>query len=152
MSFTDAVQSIPDIAGYLKVGLQALGSNSSKVEVRETRELTGSVDIDTCLERHYPNAPRWDYVFGYKDRVYYIEIHPAGSTGEVKKIIAKLEWLKQWRKSFAKSLEDLEDSSTYHWVSTGRTASSMKRGKYLQILAQNGIRGPDSVLNVDAIL
>lgn len=28
----------------------------------------------------------------------YIEIHTEGSTGEVKKVLAKLEWLKQWRK------------------------------------------------------
>lgn len=151
MSFTDVVHCIPDIAECLKAGLQALGANSSKVEVRTTRELTGSVDIDACLARRYPNAPRWDYVFGYKDRVYYIEIHPAGSTSEVKRVTAKLGWLKQWRKRSAQSLEALEYCSTYHWISTGKTASSVKRGKYRQILAQNGIRGPNSVLNADAV-
>lgn len=152
MSFADVIQSIPEIAQCLKKGLQALGGNSNKIEVRETRCLTGSVDIDTCLTNRYPNAPRWDYVFGYKDQIYYVEIHPAGSTGEVKTVVAKLMWLKQWRKLAAKNLEDLENQSTYHWVSSGRTTSSVKRGKYLQILAQNGIRGPDSVLNANAVL
>ena len=66
-------------------------------------------------------------------------------------VTAKLRWLKWWRKNSAKNLEDLEDQSTYHWISTGKTASSMKRGKYLQILAQNGIRGPDSGLNADTV-
>ena len=151
MSFTHAVQSIPEIAACLKAGLQALGTNSSKVEIRSTRELTGSVDIDTCLQEHYPTESRWDYVFGYKDQVYYMEVHPAGSTGEVKRVVAKLGWLKQWRKLFAKNLESLEGQSTYHWISTGKTLSSIKRGKYLQMLAQNGIRGPDSVLNTDTV-
>lgn len=152
MSFTRAVQSIPEIAACLKAGLQALGANSSKVEVRSTHELTGSVAIDTCLKERYPTESRWDYVFGYKDRIYYMEIHPAGSTGEVKRVVAKLRWLKQWRKHSAPSLENLKHCSTYHWVSSGKTASSVKRGKYRQILVQNGIRGPDSVLNADAIL
>ena len=149
MSFAQAVQNTPEIAACLKAGLQALGTNSSKVEVRSTRELTGSIDIDTCLRNRYPTESRWDYVFGYKDRIYYMEIHPAGSTGEVKRIVAKLEWLKQWRKLSAPSLEDLEGQSTYHWISTGKTVSSVKKGKYRQILAKNGIRGPIAVLRID---
>lgn len=151
MSFADAVWSTPEIAQCLKAGLQALRRNSSKVEVREPRDLTGSVDIDACLAARYPNAPRWDYVFGYKNRIYYIEIHPAGSTGEVKRILAKLRWLKQWRKRSAQSLEALEHCSTYHWVSSGKSVPSVNMGKYRQILAQNGIRGPDFMLNVDAV-
>ncbi len=59
--------------------------------------------------------------------------------------------VKHWLERSAKSLEDLEGQSTYHWISTGKTASSVKRGKYRQILAQNGIRGPDSVLNTDSV-
>ena len=151
MNFTDAVKRIPEIAQCLKKGLQALGGNSNKVVVRETRDLTGSVDIDTCLVKRYPNAPRWDYVFGYKDRVYYVEVHLADNTRKVREVTAKLQWLKQWRKRSARSLEDLEGQSTYHWISTGKTASSVKRGKYLQILAQSGIRGPDSILKADTV-
>ena len=151
MNFTDAIQSIPEIADCLKNGLQALGTNSRKIKVHSTRDLAGSVDIDTCLKRIYPNDPRWDYVFGYGDRIYYVEVHPAENTRKVGEVTAKLEWLKQWRKLTAKILEDLEDQSTYHWISTGKTLSSLKRGKYRQMLAQNGIRGPDSVLNADAV-
>ena len=151
MNFIDAVQSIPEIAQCLKAGLQALGANSRKIEVLESRDLTGSVDIDTCLKRRYPNDPRWDYVFGYKDHIYYVEVHPADNTRKVGEVTAKLRWLRQWCQRSARSLEDLEGQSTYHWISTGKTASSVKRGKYLQILAQNGIRGPDSVLRADDV-
>ena len=64
MNFTDAIQSIPEIADCLENGLQALGTNSRKIKVHSTRDLAGSVDIDACLKRIYPNDPRWDYVFG----------------------------------------------------------------------------------------
>ena len=152
MNFIDAIQNAPEIVQCLKKGLQALGGNSTKVAVRETRHLKGSVDIDACLVNRYPNKSRWDYVFGYKDRVYYVEVHPANNTGTVREVTAKLQWLKQWRKLSAKNLEGLKSQSTYHWISTGKTGSSVKRGKYRRILAQKRIRGPDSVLNADAVL
>ena len=134
-----------------KKWVQALErQDKNKIKVNSPRELKGSVYIDECLKRRYPNAPRWDYVFGYRDRVYYVEIHPADNTRKVGEVTAKLGWLKQWR-IFAKNLESLEGQSTYHWISTGKTLSSIKRGKYLQMLAQNGIRGPDSVLNTDTV-
>ena len=152
MNFTDAVRSVPEIAKCLEDGLQALErQDKQKIKVNASRDLKGSVYIDKCLERRYPNTPRWDYVFGYRDRVYYVEVHPADNTRKVREVTAKLQWLKQWRRRSARNLEDLERQSTYHWISTGKTASSVKRGKYLQILAQNGIRGPDSVLNADTV-
>lgn len=51
-----------------------------------------------------------------------------------------------------KKLDDLEGKSSYHWISTGKTASSVKRGKYRLILAEKGISGPSSVLYVDSFL
>ncbi len=152
MNFADVVQSVPEIAKCLRKGLQALGANSRKIEVRSTRDLAGSVDIDTCLKKLYPNAHRWDYAFGYKDRIFYVEVHPAENTGKVGEITAKLGWLKQWRKLSAKNLEGWEGKSSYHWISTGKTAASVKRGKYLRILAVNGIRGPSAVLNTDSVI
>lgn len=152
MSFVDAVQRTPELTGCLKAGLQALGSNRRKIRVDATRTLTGSVDIDACLIRRYPNAPRWDYVFGYKDRVYYVEVHQ-GRTGEMENIIAKLDWLRQWRERSAQSLADLKHQSTYHWISTGKIDSAFgKNSRYRRILRQKSIFGPDPILNVDAVL
>lgn len=151
MSFTEAVRSTPELTECLKSGLQALGSNRRKIRVDSTRDLTGSVDIDACLARRYPNAPRWDYAFGYKDRVYYVEIHQ-GRTGEMENVIAKLEWLRQWRRRSAKSLENLKHQRTYHWISTGRIDSAFaKNNRYRRILRQKRIFGPDSVLNADTV-
>ena len=151
MSFPDAVRSVPELTECLKLGLQALGSNRHKIRVDSTRDLIGSVDIDACLVRRYPNAPRWDYVFGYKDRVYYVEVHQ-GCPSEMKSVIAKLDWLRQWRKRSAKSLENLKHPRTYHWISTGRIDSAFaKNNRYRRILRQKSIFGPDPVLNADAV-
>ena len=151
MSFTDAVLSIPEIAECLRNGLQALErQDKNRIKVNSPRDLKGSVYIDKCLEKLYPNEPRWDYVLGYREGIYYVEVHPADNTRKVREIIAKLEWLKRWLRLSAKNLEDLPGKKTYHWISTGKTAASVKRGKYRQILAQNGIRGPVSILNVDS--
>lgn len=59
MNFTDAVQSTPEIAECLKNGLQALERrDKNKIKVNSPRDLKGSVYIDKCLERRYPNEPR----------------------------------------------------------------------------------------------
>ena len=151
MSFAEAVQSTPEIAECLKAGLQALGTNSSKVKVHVTRDLKGSVDIDTCLINCYPNAPRWDYVFGYKNHIYYVEVHQ-GKTSEVEDIIKKFNWLKQWRARSATNLENLKNQSSHHWISVSGTASIGKRSRYRRMLNQNRIHGPSSILNADTFL
>ena len=151
MNFTDAIRSTPEIAECLRNGLQALGAYSGKIRVLKTRDLIGSVDIDTCLEKRYPNAHRWDYVFGYENHIYYVEVHQ-GNTGEVEDVIAKFSWLKQWRKRSATSLENLKGRSTYHWISVKGTASIGKRSNHRRKLDQSGIRGPSSVLKADTFL
>ena len=152
MNFADAVRGAPEIAECLRAGLQALGSNRRKISVDSTRNLTGSVDIDDCLTRRYPNAPRWDYAFGYKGRVYYVEVHQ-GRTGEMENVIAKLDWLRQWRERSGKDLELLKHRSTYHWISTGRIDSAFaKNNRYRRILRQKNIFGPDAMLNADVVL
>ena len=151
MSFVDAVRNAPEIAECLKAGLQALGSNRYKVKADATRSITGSVDLDECLAQRYPNAIRWDYVFGYKDRFYYVEVHQ-GRASEIENVIAKLDWLRQWRKQAATNLEDLKDRSTYHWISTGKIESAFaKNNRYRRILRQKSIFGPDRMLNADSV-
>ncbi len=146
--FKKAVRSVPEIHDCFKDGLQALGSNSSKIKGYAKGDLVGSVNIDTCLKNRYPNASRWDYVFGCNDRIYYVEVHQ-GKTSEVTKIVEKLNWLKQWHKTAATSLENLKDRSIYHWVSTKGTASIAKGSRHRRRLDQNGIRGPSAVLRIE---
>ena len=150
MSFQITVRSIHEIRDCLKDGLQALGTNSRKIKVKATRDLKGSVDIDTCLKSLYPNSPRWDYVFGYKDKIYYVEVHQ-GKASEVKNVIKKAKWLKHWLTSSAKNLGVMKAQSSYHWISTKGTASFRIGSRYRRDLDQYGIRGPISFLMADTI-
>ena len=150
MSFAEIIQNTSEIAHCLRSGLQALGADSRKIEVNATRDLSGSVNIDSCVADSYPNDPRWDYVFGYKDHIFYVEVHP-GTTGEVSTIVNKLNWLKQWRRRLITGLEASQHNSSYHWVFSGKTAIT-KNSKYSRMLVQNGISGPSSILKADKFL
>lgn len=148
MSFVQAVCDTPDIAHCLQKGLQALGTSSAKIHVPQIKALEGSVDIDTCLKNKYPDAPRWDYAFGYQGSVYYVEVHPASSTGEVETVIKKLAWLRTWRKHNSPALESLSGKSYYHWLATGGAIAITRRSKYYRALAQNKIIGPQRILTL----
>ena len=144
--FAKAVSDTVEISKCLKNGLKALGGNSSKVVVGEPRKLEGSVNIDDCLSKRYPSAARWDYVFGYKNKIYYVEVHK-GKLSEVKKIVEKVKWLKDWRKRCAKNLDALGTSGPYYWVATGRIDQILPGSRYERMLANNQIEKPKSELN-----
>jgi len=148
MGFLEAVRADPKISGALRQGLQALSANADKVKYRDPRCLRGSVDLDTCLRELYPDGNRWDYVFGYRDHVYYLEVHPA-STGEVRVVCRKLQWLKSWQAT--SPLYELRSRSTYHWVASG-SVRILPGSKYSKQLAQAGIKRPCRGLDVEADL
>src|SRR5574341_1469096 len=134
MGFAEAIRQFTDTANCLRPGLRALGANSRKILVPRnlTRGLEGSVDIDNCVRGRYPNDSRWDYVFGYRGYVYYVEIHPA-STSAVGVVIAKLNWLKRWRMQ-STALEHLRNQSSYHWVASNGI-NITRNSKYSRMLA-----------------
>lgn len=68
MTFKEAVEKTPQVAGAYKAGLLAFGDYSSKVVVPDNRLLGGSVDIDVATVELYPNDNRWDYAFDYHKR------------------------------------------------------------------------------------
>jgi hypothetical protein len=59
MSLAVCLQS-HDLSQHLKQGLQALGTHTTCVEMRN-RKATASVDLDAALQKSAPNTPRWDY-------------------------------------------------------------------------------------------
>lgn len=120
-AFKAAVEQYAEIRMCYQPGLQALGNDSNKVTVADTRLCDGSVFIDKCLEETYANASRWDYVFAYNGRVVFVEVHPAETT-EVNVILKKLEWLKRWLRDQAPSIEAMKDAThPFYWVASGRT-------------------------------
>lgn len=79
--------------------------------------LQGSLDIDTCTSRIYPNDHRWDYAFAYKGEVFFIEVHSA-NTGETSTVIKKLKWLKGWLHHKAPKINSLKAPSKkpFYWI------------------------------------
>lgn len=126
MTFEEAVRNCPAIADALQPGLQALRhTDKSYITCAKPRLLSGSVDLDSTLSAELPNASRWDYGVGVHcpqtdDKVIWVEIHPASSTSEIKSVLAKLKWLKDWLAENAPEL--FARSGDYVWVATGAVA------------------------------
>lgn len=117
ITFKQAVEATPDVATGFQVGLTALGVYSSKVSVSVTKDLQGSIDIDTLTTAKYPNSNRWDYAFSYKGEVFFIEVHSATSS-EVRTVLRKLQWLKDWLQSKAPEINKMSAKKTapFYWI------------------------------------
>jgi hypothetical protein len=118
MPFSRAVASTPHIRECFQNGLTALGGDSSKIRVLQTRACNGSVNLDACLATRYPSDNRWDYCFDYHGEVYFVEVHPA-QTSEVNTVINKLEWLKNWLQNHAPEIDRMKAGNPFYWVQTG---------------------------------
>lgn len=113
-------------------------SDRNKVNVTDPRKLQGSLDIDTQVQKKYPQEPRWDYALSYDDKLYFFEVHPA-STSEVDAVIKKLIWLKDWLKNKAPEINKLQKGvHPYVWIQSGRY-DILDSGKSGKKLAASGI-------------
>ena len=92
--FKAAVLKCDEIKGALSPELTAMKGNSKVVKVKNSKLINGSIDIDDALRYTYPNDSRWDYVVGYDNEVFFIEVHPA-ATSNVGEMINKVNWLKK---------------------------------------------------------
>jgi hypothetical protein len=109
-TFKQAVEDTPEIKDCYQNGLKALGKYSNKIELSDTTKCEGSVEIDECVKYIYPQENRWDYTFSYRGEVYFIEVHSA-DTSEVKVVLKKLQWLKDWLNSKAPELDKIKAKS-----------------------------------------
>jgi hypothetical protein len=135
--FKIAVEKTEDTQNYFQNGLQALGKYSLKVKLTDNSKCEGSVDIDACTTSKYPQANRWDYVFSYDSKIYFIEVHSA-DTSEVGVVLKKLQWLKEWLNQKAPLLNQLKPKS-FCWIQSNGY-HILKNSKQERLLAQNGIR------------
>jgi hypothetical protein len=149
MSFQAAVASTPQIINCYRSGLHALApQHRALISVRDTRGLTGSVDLDTCLSQTRPNENRWDYCFAYKNEAFFVEVHPAGNMNDVETVIRKLNWLRAWLVEHAPEIYALKATSRdpFHWLHTGYS-QIVKGSRQYNLAAQNGIR-PKACLEI----
>jgi len=120
MTFQEAVKVTPDVANCYQLGLKALGKYSKKIEVADLSQCEGSLDIDVCTIKKYPQANRWDYALSYKTQVYFVEVHSA-ETGEVSTVLKKLQWLKDWLQAEAPEIKKLQSTGqAFFWLQSGR--------------------------------
>ena len=140
MTFRQAVEATPELAGAYQRGLRALReADRNKITATSSRNLRGSIDLDTTLAARYPNDPRWDYgvaaSLNGQERVYWIEVQPA-TEGEIGAIRAKFNWLKAWLGSSAQALNVLPKE--FVWVTSGHSALT-QRSPRLRQLALEGV-------------
>lgn len=121
-TFKSIVQAVPAIAGAYREGLQALESkDAGKVKPQNPRKLSGSVYLDKCLKTTNPHDARWDYVIGYREKAYFVEVHPA-NTSNVDEVVKKKKWLDVWLKTNALDLKAMMAGTGYYWIASGKVA------------------------------
>lgn len=78
-------------------GKQAVkGSHSTLIVAAKGVQLLASWDMDAAYQKQEPQSPRWDYAVAVQsdiESLYWVEVHPASSTGQVEEMLAKLKWL-----------------------------------------------------------
>jgi len=144
-SFHKAVEATPDIRNCYQSGLLALGIHSSKISVASPSFIDGSVDIDGCTTSRYPNSNRWDYVFAYNGKAYFVEIHSA-NTSQVKTVLNKLQWLKEWLNHNATEINKLKAKHPFFWIQSNGFAIPKTSPQY-RAASKAGLK-PISKLNL----
>lgn len=137
LSFKEAVEQTPDISHGYREGLSALGDDSKRVIIPDTIRIDGSVDIDKETVHLYPSDNRWDYAFACEGKVYYVEVHSA-ITSEVRTVINKLIWLKQWLASRAPELVRLTNygESPFYWIQSSSFQISKHHQQYKMAISK----------------
>lgn len=139
MAFKDTVEANQQIGSCYQQGKQALkGNHRNKVQPQNTRSLSGSVDIETCLGDPDEREARWDYMVGYDEAAYFIEVHPADSK-HVNEMVKKVEWLEHWLNQNQDIKALRANENPYRWISTNGVKL---QGKYKFILPKYGLTMP----------
>ena len=145
--FRKAIAAIPALKPCQRKGLQALSGDRARVEPAHPRLVQGSVNLDACLKKSEPHAHRWDYVIGYgeerREKVYYVEVHPAS---DLSGLLAKHAWLQKWlQKPQAEKLRALQ--SECWWVASGKIKFT-RTSKEAHRLVKAKIQGPTKRLRL----
>ena len=125
-------------------GLRALKEGHNRfVRTNDTKAVVGSVDLDGCLKRTYPQDPRWDYVIGCDNRsLVFLEVHPP----KVSEIVKKFEWLRCFLDRAGSPLRNWAKKRSYYWKSTTAAPRFGSRSYYR--ITSKGIKVVSSVVRV----
>ena len=160
MSFEGAVQAEPPpVNGAYRPGKQALENrHRGLVDCKDTRRLTGSIDLDSALKKQpgHAGAARWDYGLGYRppagkrEQAVWIEVHSA-TTGEVSAVLRKLQWLRDWLNDGAGRLKRMTDRAApdirFVWIASAGV-NIPKNSRQARELSQSAIQRPRKQLSL----
>lgn len=125
-------------------GLQDLqATDRARIRRKDPRSLEGSCNLDAQLRQVCPEEPRWDYAVAYEGRVWFIEVHPADSSGNIDEVVRKSEWLARWA---AGPLWARRQG--LWWIATGRVTPQPAFARKRRLLAERGVRGPIAQLQL----
>lgn len=96
------------LPAHFRAGLGAVdGKYRAAIRTKDSRRVTGSVDMDAAFKAEEPHESRWDYGVGLRlaaeksEVAMWIEPHPASSTGEAAVMLRKHQWLLGKLKQFS---------------------------------------------------
>lgn len=134
-------------------GKGALDSSYRPMVDTSAATFTASVDMDLAFLASEPQSPRWDYGIGIAEagnieKAFWLEPHPASSTGEVQRMLAKLDWLKE--KLALPQFSDLRQltqrasaagNPVYIWLHSGANRI-LPNSREARLLASKGLSLP----------
>ena len=154
MSFKKAVEAIgAPVKSAYEPGKRALPKlHAKKISCAADQRIHGSIFLDDALKgvKKHSQASRWDYGLGYtnpagKEFAIWVEVHTA-STDEVRTVIRKMDWLRDYLDSEAPALRKLTPAlngnpDPFVWIASNGN-HILKNSPQARLLAQSGLRGP----------
>lgn len=138
---------------FAEPGKGALDSAYRSMVDASNASFTASLDMDQSFLSSEPQASRWDYGIGISEpgdieKAFWLEPHPASSTSEVQRMLAKLEWLKAKLAlpQFAELRQltqraSAADNPVYIWLHSGANRIS-PHSREAKLLASKGLSLP----------
>lgn len=149
-------------AQHAKEGLRALRrAHRANLVPTEPRRLTGSVDLEACLDHvaSYRDQAKWDYGVGFlapdggERCTVWIEVHNA-TPGDVRAVTAKLRTLRTWLDGVGRPLAGPTEAARrvlggtpFRWIAVGPTSVSPSSVAF-RIAAQAGLGAPQRQLRI----
>lgn len=149
---SSAIEAAAQVAGIAtRPGLGAVKAEyRAGVALKPAHKHSTSLDMDTGFLAAEPTSPRWDYGIGVRNTttsaelLVWLEAHPASSTGEVQKMLAKLDWLKaKLAEPAFSNLRKLEHKvSAYRWLAMTGAIRILPNSREARRLAAAGLSPP----------
>ena len=130
------------------------GQYQAGITCRADWTFTDSVDVDLAYTAAEPESVRWDYGLGLNagpvgEIAVWVEPHPASSTRDVAKVIAKLDWLEaKLALATYKGLRALTDKAAaagvrrFHWLAMTGGMRIRPGSREANLLSRRGLQLP----------